>query len=147
MESTASILESLCHVVDQCFENIVREKRERRALCEIELTHNLFLGTIRVVTTIPVVNNIRVIITLKTLLYSAHSSPPFTHSKTSPATKIAMNIREIGIKLDGLVISLAAGKGNSKAISKSKSRNNIATRKNRKEKGSRADFRGSKPHS
>jgi len=34
-----------------------------------------------------------------------------------------------------------------RAISRSKIRKRIATRKNRKEKGSRADFMGSKPHS
>jgi len=42
---------------------------------------------------------------------------------------------------------VAAGSGNKRAISKSKSKNKIATRKNRKEKGNRADFNGSKPHS
>lgn len=39
------------------------------------------------------------------------------------------------------------GRGRSKAISKSNSRNRMATKKNRKEKGSRADPRGSNPHS
>ena len=37
--------------------------------------------------------------------------------------------------------------GNKRAISKSKIRKRIATRKNRKEKGRRADFIGSNPHS
>ena len=43
--------------------------------------------------------------------------------------------------------TVEAGRGKSKAISRSKSRNSIATRKNRKENGNRADFRGSNPHS
>lgn len=42
---------------------------------------------------------------------------------------------------------VAAGSGKSSAISRSNSKNSIATRKNRKENGSRADFKGSKPHS
>lgn len=42
---------------------------------------------------------------------------------------------------------LKEGKGNSKAISRSNNKKSIATRKNRKEKGTRADFRGSNPHS
>ena len=39
------------------------------------------------------------------------------------------------------------GRGSSRAISRSKRRKRIATRKNRREKGSRADPRGSNPHS
>ena len=39
------------------------------------------------------------------------------------------------------------GRGRSKAISRSKRRNKIATRKNRNEKGRRAVPSGSKPHS
>lgn len=42
---------------------------------------------------------------------------------------------------------VAQGRGNRRAISKSKSRNRIATRKKRIENGSRAEPRGSKPHS
>lgn len=60
-----------------------------------------------------------------------------------------MNINKdiIGIELSGFVKKVAAGKGKRRAISKSNKRNSIATKKNRKEKGSRADFKGSKPHS
>jgi len=65
IESEASTWDSLCHVADQCFEKTIREKRANRALCEIELAHSLFLGITRVVTIMPVVNNIRVIIALK----------------------------------------------------------------------------------
>lgn len=39
------------------------------------------------------------------------------------------------------------GRGRRSAISRSNSRKRIATRKNRSEKGSRADPRGSNPHS
>lgn len=39
------------------------------------------------------------------------------------------------------------GRGKRRAISRSKRRKRMATRKNRREKGSRAEPRGSKPHS
>ena len=55
-----------------------------------------------------------------------------------------MKISETGIKVEGVVISLAAGKGKSSAISRSKSKNRMATRKKRNEKGNRADFSGVK---
>ena len=42
---------------------------------------------------------------------------------------------------------VAHGRGRSRAISRSNRRNRMATRKNRIENGSRADPRGSKPHS
>ena len=42
---------------------------------------------------------------------------------------------------------MAHGRGNNRAISKSKSRNVIATRKNFMEKGRRAELIGSNPHS
>lgn len=42
---------------------------------------------------------------------------------------------------------MAHGSGSRSAISKSNSRNRMATRKNRIENGSRADPKGSKPHS
>lgn len=60
---------------------------------------------------------------------------------------MAMNAKEIRIKVAGWVRNLAAGSGNNSAISRSNSRNSIATRKNRKENGRRADFSGSNPHS
>lgn len=47
----------------------------------------------------------------------------------------------------GLNRNSDAGKGKSRAISRSKRRKRIATRKNRKENGIRADFNGSNPHS
>ena len=79
--------------------------------------------------------------------YSAHSKPPLTHSKTKPRVRMAIKVADTTRKVLGLEMVRAAGKGNSKAISKSKSRNNIATRKNRNENGRRADFIGSNPHS
>ena len=79
--------------------------------------------------------------------YSAQSSPPFIHSKTSPTNKIITKsrVRRVGVR--GLNENNDAGRGKSRAISRSKRRNSMATRKNRKEKGIRADFKGSKPHS
>lgn len=64
IESEASMLDKLCQGADQCFENISKEKRESKALCEIALAHSFFWGITNVVITIPVVNNIRVIIIL-----------------------------------------------------------------------------------
>lgn len=69
------------------------------------------------------------------------------HSKTSPSASIIIKIRDIGKRIDGLVVAFAAGSGNSRAISKSNNKNKIATRKNRNENGSRAEFNGSNPHS
>lgn len=47
----------------------------------------------------------------------------------------------------GVCSWMAHGSGRSSAISRSNSRNRIATRKNRIENGSRADPNGSNPHS
>lgn len=47
----------------------------------------------------------------------------------------------------GLGWFIAHGTGSSRAISRSNNRNRIATRKNRSEKGRRADPSGSNPHS
>lgn len=47
----------------------------------------------------------------------------------------------------GVCSWMAHGSGSRRAISRSNSKNRIATRKNRIENGSRADPRGSKPHS
>lgn len=58
-----------------------------------------------------------------------------------------MNTEVVRRRIFGSARVWAVGKGNRSAISKSNRRNNIATKKNRKEKGSRADFSGSKPHS
>lgn len=46
-----------------------------------------------------------------------------------------------------LLVWVAQGRGRRRAISRSKSRNVMATRKNLSEKGKRADPMGSKPHS
>lgn len=46
-----------------------------------------------------------------------------------------------------LVVWIAHGRGSSRAISRSNSKNVIATRKNFIEKGSRAELVGSNPHS
>ena len=47
----------------------------------------------------------------------------------------------------GLCSWMAHGRGSRRAISRSNSRKRMATRKNRIEKGNRADPRGSNPHS
>ena len=49
--------------------------------------------------------------------------------------------------VSGFCVDRAAGSGSRRAISRSKRRNRIATKKNRKEKGSRAEASGSNPHS
>lgn len=79
--------------------------------------------------------------------YSAQSNPPWVHSNISPINKMAKNKVAIYNTCEDLKINKAWGKGNSRAISRSNNRNNMATRKNRKEKGTRADFKGSNPHS
>ena len=81
------------------------------------------------------------------MFYSAHSSPPFIHSNTSPTVKIIINMVAIGRRERMGDVRFAAGRGKRRAISRSNNKNSIATRKNRKEKGSRADFNGSNPHS
>lgn len=58
-----------------------------------------------------------------------------------------MNMEAIGKMVPGWVIIPAAGRGNKRAISKSNSKKSIATKKNRNENGTRADLRGSNPHS
>jgi len=47
----------------------------------------------------------------------------------------------------GAMVVIENGRTRSKAISRSNIKNKIATRKNRKEKGRRGEFMGSKPHS
>jgi len=47
----------------------------------------------------------------------------------------------------GFFSVLNFGNGKSRAISRSNSRNRMATKKNRNENGIRADFSGSNPHS
>jgi len=58
-----------------------------------------------------------------------------------------MNIRRGSILRSSLNRSEEKGRGSRRAISRSNIRNNMATRKNRKENGRRLDFMGSKPHS
>ena len=79
--------------------------------------------------------------------YSAQSRPPCVHSNTSPSVNITRKAVESIIGTIGLNENILEGRGNKSAISRSNRRNRIATRKNRKEKGIRADFSGSNPHS
>lgn len=81
-----------------------------------------------------------------TFIYSAHSRPPCCHSYASPAASIIKNTEDRGRSID--IFLLEAGIiGNNSAISKSNIKNSMATKKNRKENGRRADFIGSNPHS
>ena len=81
------------------------------------------------------------------MCYSAQSKPPWTHSKTNPTIRINRKIIEIKEEVKGFARVLKYGKGNRRATSRSNRRNKIATRKKRNEKGIRADFNGSNPHS
>lgn len=58
-----------------------------------------------------------------------------------------INIEIEEVASTGLEKDKDIGATSSKAISKSKMRNKIATKKNRKEKGSRGELMGSNPHS
>lgn len=79
--------------------------------------------------------------------YSVQFSDPSFHSWNRPKIKIVRNV------INGIVyisMGLQAGKmmiGRIKIISMSNTRNNTASRKNRREKGSRALVEGLKPHS
>lgn len=61
--------------------------------------------------------------------------------------KSEIRTRDIGSMVCRLFVWDAHGRGRSSAISRSKRRNVIATKKNFIEKGRRADPRGSNPHS
>ncbi len=61
--------------------------------------------------------------------------------------KVSKNISKIVPVLLTFAKGVRKGSTKSNAISKSKIKNKIATRKNRKEKGRRADLIGSNPHS
>lgn len=78
--------------------------------------------------------------------YSAHSRPPCIHSYINPTVrraKIVVDHKNIFVG----VIWAAHGVGKSRAISRSNRRKRMATRKNRIEKGRRAEPSGSNPHS
>lgn len=84
---------------------------------------------------------------LKLTAYSAQSNPPWIHSYTSPSVR-RISTAEAQRKVSrGEVSWSPQGSGRRSAISKSKRRNRIATRKNRREKGRRAVPSGSNPHS
>ena len=84
---------------------------------------------------------------LRLIAYSAHSRPPWAHSYMSPrVNKIRTSVAHVNVS-SGEASWSAQGRGRRSAISRSKRRKRIATRKNRREKGSRAEPTGSKPHS
>lgn len=78
--------------------------------------------------------------------YSAHSRPPCAHSYTRPIVRIRRIIVDQNSVFIGCICD-AQGVGNNRAISRSNSRNRMAIKKKRIEKGRRADPTGSKPHS
>lgn len=80
-------------------------------------------------------------------IYSAHSRPPWSHSYTNPrVSKIIISIAQKNVCIGSGSWS-AQGRGRRSAISRSNNKNRMATKKNRIEKGSRAEPIGSKPHS
>lgn len=64
-----------------------------------------------------------------------------------PRDRIVRRAQAEAIIVLMLVVWIAQGTGSNRAISKSKSKNVIATRKNFIENGRRAELVGSKPHS
>ncbi len=79
--------------------------------------------------------------------YRFHSKAPWFHSWYRPAIKIIIKIREEAVQFLKLLIFIILIIGNIKAISTSKIKKIIAIKKNRIEKGSREELKGSKPHS
>jgi hypothetical protein len=79
--------------------------------------------------------------------YEAHSREPSTHSYNSPYIRTSRNIQRAGVEYTIKEEVIRGGRGKRKAISISKIRNTTASKKNRREKGVRAEFFGSNPHS
>ena len=79
--------------------------------------------------------------------YWAHVNEPSFHSWKSPRIKITKNRKLPTNRISLMPVESAARTGNKRTISTSKIRKMIASRKKRKEKGNRADFIGSNPHS
>lgn len=79
--------------------------------------------------------------------YSAHSSPPCSHSYVRPANISIKTMMAHVILFIRLVSCRAHASGSRMAISKSNSKNKIAIMKKRIDSGRRADPSGSNPHS
>ena len=77
----------------------------------------------------------------------AHSKAPWFHSWYKPIIRISKKIDLIIIHDSMFDDNITTVIGNSSAISTSKIKKITAIRKNRNEKGSRADLFGSNPHS
>ncbi|RWS06001.1 NADH dehydrogenase subunit 5 (mitochondrion)-like protein [Dinothrombium tinctorium] len=79
--------------------------------------------------------------------YSLHSSDPWFHSWYKPIIRISRNMILTVIHDFMFDVIIVTGIGSSRAISTSKIMKITAIRKNRDEKGRRAEFLGSNPHS
>lgn len=83
----------------------------------------------------------------KFFLYCAQSNDPSFHSWNRPTIKITKNKNAPTTVFNLSILDILTRTGNNKTISTSKIKKIIASKKNRKEKGKRADLIGSKPHS
>lgn len=79
--------------------------------------------------------------------YSAHSSPPCSHSYSRPNVRIISSVVISIIVVFGGFVFMLHGVGSNSTISRSNRINRMATRKNWMEIGVRAFPSGSKPHS
>lgn len=122
------------------FFTVVIERKVIMARATNRAFHFQLFTLISMIVEIETLNNVNI------YFYSAHSKPPCCHSYANPAASIIRKTEDRGRSTDMFLLE-AGIIGNSSAISKSNIKNSMATRKNRKEKGRRADFIGSKPHS
>lgn len=79
--------------------------------------------------------------------YSVHSSPFWVHSNIRPRDRIVIKAKAEADIVVMVVVWIAHGRGRRRAISRSKRRKVIATKKNFIENGRRAELVGSNPHS
>ena len=141
--SAAKVRDNLCQSEKKCFLRRLREMQVIIKEVVIFSGHMMFRGTTQESISAVVEDKIRYIISF----YSAQSRPPCLHSKASPIAKISRNAKAHAVEVVGVFRNMLFGSGNSRAISRSNSRNRMATKKNRKENGIRADLSGSNPHS
>ena len=79
--------------------------------------------------------------------YWAQSRDPSFHSWNKPTTRIIIKKKTLRASINEKLNLIEAKAGRRRTISTSKIRKIIASKKKRKEKGSRADLIGSNPHS
>lgn len=143
--SVASFIDKWCHVEVWCGVRSLRLIMEMISDFAIEVGHINLIGEIQIIVNAD--NEVSRMYIINLVNYSAQSSPPCVHSNISPIVRIIRNRMVNMTGFCGLKVRILMGSGNNRAISRSNSRNRMATRKNRKENGIRADFRGSNPHS